>query len=71
MSEAVVVTVTFRPAPDAHDRLVQALSVGIAEVHGEKGCELYSIHDAPDGTIIMLEKWTTAADLEAHAAGGR
>ncbi|KQM59594.1 putative quinol monooxygenase [Agreia sp. Leaf210] len=69
MSEAVVVTVTFRPVAGAHDDLVKALSAGIAEVHTETGCELYAIHDAPDGTIIMLEKWSSAEDLEAHGAG--
>lgn len=69
MSEAVVVTVTFRPVEGAHDELVSALSVGIAEVHTETGCELYAIHDAPDGTIIMLEKWSSAEDLDAHGGG--
>jgi len=69
MSDAVVVTVTFRPVEGARDALVAALSAGIAEVHGEPGCELYAIHDAPDGTIVMLEKWTTAGDLDAHGAG--
>jgi quinol monooxygenase YgiN len=68
MSEAVVVTVIFRPVEGARDELVKALSAGIAEVHTETGCELYAIHDAPDGTI-MLEKWSSAADLEAHGSG--
>ena len=27
------------------------------------------IHDAADGTIVMLEKWTSSEDLAAHAAG--
>lgn len=38
-------------------------------MHEEEGCELYAIHDSPDGTIVMLEKWTSAAALDAHAAG--
>ncbi|MGA1835662.1 antibiotic biosynthesis monooxygenase [Herbiconiux sp. 11R-BC] len=71
MSDPVVVTVTFRPAAGAHDAVVAALSAGIARIHEEDGCELYAIHDAPDGTIVMLEKWTTAAELDAHAAGER
>ncbi|CAD6008369.1 putative quinol monooxygenase [Agreia sp. COWG] len=69
MSEAVVVTAIFHPAAGARDALVTALSAGIAEVHEEPGCELYAIHDSPDGTIVMLEKWSSAADLDAHGAG--
>ncbi|WP_374946731.1 putative quinol monooxygenase [Agreia sp.] len=69
MSEAVVVTAIFRPVAGARDEVVRALSSGIAEVHSETGCELYAIHDAPDGTIVMIEKWSSNADLDAHAAG--
>jgi quinol monooxygenase YgiN len=33
------------------------------------GCRLYAIHDAEDGTIVMIEKWDSQDDLDAHAAG--
>ena len=69
MSDPVVVTAIFTPAEGQRDALVAALTPAIAEVHGEDGCELYAIHDSPDGTIVMLEKWTSAAALDAHAAG--
>ena len=69
MSDPVVVTAIFTPAEGQRDALVAALSPAIAEVHGEDGCELYAIHDSPDGTIVMLEKWTTADLLDAHGAG--
>ena len=36
----------------------------------EPGCELYvAIHDAPDGTIVMIEKWTSARELDDHGGG--
>ena len=39
-------------------------------VHQEKGCELYAAHVAEDGqTVVMVERWRTRADLEAHLAG--
>jgi quinol monooxygenase YgiN len=69
VSDPVVVIVTFVPAKGARDSMIAALSDAIAEVHREDGCELYSIHGAPDGTVVMLEKWTSATDLAAHAAG--
>ena len=31
--------------------------------------ELYAIHDAPDGTIVMIEKWTSVGDLDDHGLG--
>ena len=65
----VVVTAVFYPKPGKKQELAQAMQRGIAAVHEEKGCELYAIHDAEDGTITMLEKWTTAEDLDAHGAG--
>lgn len=37
-------------------------------VHQEPGCELYAAHT--DGNVvIMVERWTSRADLDAHAAG--
>jgi quinol monooxygenase YgiN len=69
MPTAVVVTAYFHPAPGKHDQVVEALRPAIAAVHEEPGCELYAIHDAPDGTIVMIEKWTSVGDLDDHGAG--
>ncbi|TFB96693.1 MULTISPECIES: putative quinol monooxygenase [unclassified Cryobacterium] len=66
MPEPVVVTAYFTPAAGQHAALTHALSVAIAEVHTEPGCELYAIHDAPDGRIVMIEKWSSAELLDDH-----
>ena len=65
----VVVTAVFYPLPGRKEELAAAMQAGIEAVHAEKGCELYAIHDAEDGTITMIEKWTTEEDLDAHAGG--
>ena len=65
----VVVTAYFRPAPGQHERVVEVLRPAIAAVHDEPGCELYAIHDAPDGTIVMIEKWTSVRELDDHGVG--
>jgi quinol monooxygenase YgiN len=65
----VVVTAVFRPVPGRHDDLVEALRSTIPAVHAEPGCLLYAIHDAQDGTITMIEKWASSADLDRHDAG--
>jgi len=70
MATPVVVTAYFHPAPGQHDQVVEALRPAIAAVHSESGCELYAIHDAPDGTIVMIEKWTSVGDLDEHGSGG-
>lgn len=72
MSDAtvpVIVTAYFFPRPDARDQVIAALEPAIAGVHEEDGCELYAIHDAPDGSIVMLEKWTSVELLDVHGQG--
>jgi quinol monooxygenase YgiN len=63
----VVVTAVFHPVPGRTAELVEALRTSIPAVHEEKGCRLYAIHDADDGTITMIEKWDSRDDLDAHA----
>jgi quinol monooxygenase YgiN len=69
MSTSVVVTAYFYPAAGQHDQVVEALRPAIAAVHEEPGCELYAIHDTPDGTIVMIEKWSSVGELDDHGGG--
>jgi len=69
MSSPVVVTAVFVPLPGRFDELHAALVGAIPAVHEEAGCELYAIHRAPDGSIVMLEKWSTRELLDAHSTG--
>jgi quinol monooxygenase YgiN len=66
---SVVVTAVFKPVPGRGSALIEALQAAIPAVHDEPGCRLYAIHDAADGTVVMIEKWSSADDLAAHAAG--
>lgn len=65
----VVVTAVFTPIEGHTAELVDALRRTMPGVHEEQGCELYAIHDADDGTVTMIEKWTSQEDLDRHAAG--
>ena len=65
----VVVTAVFHPLEDHRPELIEALRASIPAVHEERGCLRYAIHDASDGTITMIEKWTSPEDLATHAAG--
>jgi quinol monooxygenase YgiN len=65
-TEPVIVLATFRPRPDTLDRVRAALITAAARVHAEPGCELYALHEGKDGRLVLVEKWTSAADLETH-----
>lgn len=66
---SIVVTAVFTPVEGAFDQVVEALRPAIAEVHEEPGCLLYAIHEAPNGDIVMIEKWESVELLDAHGAG--
>ncbi len=65
----VVVTAVFHPVEGRTAELIDALRATISAVHDERGCRLYAIHDADDGTVTMIEKWDSREDLDSHAGG--
>lgn len=65
----IIVTAVFTPIDGAFSTVVDALSPAITEVHQEPGCLLYAIHEAPNGQIVMIEKWESVALLDAHGEG--
>lgn len=69
MSGAVVVTAVFRPSPGRHGDVRAAVEAALPDVHAEDGCLLYALHDAADGTLVLIEKWESAELLDAHGAG--
>ncbi|MDY7544275.1 MULTISPECIES: putative quinol monooxygenase [unclassified Cryobacterium] len=65
---SVVVVATITPLDGHLQNVVDAFAVVSPKVHAEPGNELYALHrDA--GTVVMIERWASPADLAAHAAG--
>lgn len=64
-----IVVATLTPRDDFRADVVANLASLVSQVHAEAGCELYAIHDAEDGTIVMIEKWATREHLDAHSRG--
>ena len=64
----VIVVATVTPMPEHRADIIALFEKTIARVHDEDGCELYAMHEDTD-TIVMIEKWRSAEDLEAHSAG--
>ena len=70
---AVRLIVTFQALPGKGAEMAAAFTARIKEVHQEKGCEQYEMFvgaQSPE-TVVMLERWTTAADLDVHAEAMR
>lgn len=68
MSLVVVAVLTAKPGLGA--QVIESFREVSPLVHAERGCELYAAHLEQGGdTVVMVERWTTRADLDAHAAG--
>lgn len=65
---SVVVVAIIRPLAEHREEVIAAFKDTIELVHGEDGCELYSLNEAPD-RLIMIEKWASAEALAAHSKG--
>ncbi|MCU1445854.1 antibiotic biosynthesis monooxygenase [Cryobacterium sp.] len=64
----VVVVAVITPLNGHNQDVIDAFSIVAPKVHEEAGCELYALHhDA--ARVIMVERWTTGADLAAHSSG--
>ena len=63
-----VVVAIQTPKPGRLQDVLSAFEVITPLVHEEQGCELYAVHT--DGAAVyVIERWTSMADLDAHAAG--
>lgn len=68
MSLTVVAVLSAKPGKGA--AVIESFRKVSPLVHEESGCELYAAHLEQNGdTVVMVERWTTRADLDAHAAG--
>ena len=66
---SVIVIATIYPLPEHRAEVVSLYEAAIARVHAEdEGCQLYALHE-DDESLVMIEKWTSAEALRAHAAG--
>jgi len=65
---SVVVVAVIEPKPGRIQDVLDAFAEVSPLVHDEPGCELYAAHT--DGsTVVMVERWTSASDLQQHSDG--
>lgn len=63
----VVVVASFTARPESVDTVRAACERAIADVHGEPGCQLYSLHRTGN-TFVFIEQWADSDALKAHGA---
>lgn len=61
----VVVVASLTAKPESVDTVREILKRTVPEVHGEPGCELYSLHETGD-TFVFVEQWADADALTTH-----
>jgi quinol monooxygenase YgiN len=70
---AVRLIVTFTALPGKGAEMAAAFTARAQEVQQEPGCEQYEMFvgaQSPD-SVVLLERWATAADLDVHAEAMR
>jgi quinol monooxygenase YgiN len=67
---AVIVVATAFPVPEHREEVIAAFEAAETKVHAEEdGCELYALHEGPDGRLVMIEKYASDEAVAAHRAG--
>jgi quinol monooxygenase YgiN len=62
----VVVVATMTVKPESVDTVRDILSTAVEEVHGEPGCQLYSLHQTGE-TFVFIEQWADPEALKVHS----
>jgi quinol monooxygenase YgiN len=70
---AVRLIVTFTTKTGKGPDFIASFAPVVEEVLKEKGCEQYELFRSEENSerIVLLERWTTAGDLDAHAEAMR
>lgn len=63
----VTVVATLPVKPESVETVRGILTRTIEAVHGEPGCDLYSLHEADGGLFVFVEQWADADALNTHS----
>jgi len=67
---AIIVVATAFPVPEHREEVIATFEAAEEKVHAEEdGCELYALHEGPDGRLVMIEKYASEEAVAAHRAG--
>ncbi|MCC2033243.1 putative quinol monooxygenase [Microbacterium allomyrinae] len=68
-ADAVTVVARLHPDPARFDEAVAAVGAAVAGIRDEPGCQQYDPHVADDGSILIVERWSSREALAAHNVG--
>src|SRR3712207_722428 len=68
---SVVVIASTTPQPDQAQAVREAVLAAIPQVHVEEGCERYALHEARDGSLVVIGQRAGPESLAAHGRGSR
>jgi quinol monooxygenase YgiN len=66
---SVVVVATITPQPEHAEAVKDAVLAAVPQVHTEDGCLRYALHEARDGSLVMIEEWESPEALATHGKG--
>ena len=67
---SIIIVAIASPLPEHRDEVIAAFEKAQEAVHAaEDGCLLYALHEAPNGDLVMIEKYTDQAAVDAHRSG--
>lgn len=67
---SVIIVASAAALPGKREAMLDVFREIVPLVHREHGCEMYAAHLEADGdSIVVIERWATPQDLEAHATG--
>lgn len=67
---SLFVVADFSAKPGRRGQVIESFREDSPLVHEADGCQLYSAHLEQGGdVVVMVERWSTRADLDAHSAG--
>ena len=71
MTQPIAVVATITAHPGQRHAVIDALRTAVTAVRLEPGCEQYVLHEDIDqpNRLIMIERWSSAAALDAHGRG--
>ncbi|MGW4444745.1 putative quinol monooxygenase [Streptomyces sp. NPDC004682] len=68
---SLVIVAHLIAKPGQEDLVEKVLREAVPDVHAEPGCSRYSLHkkQGTEGHFVMVEKWESEQDLQAHRKG--
>lgn len=66
MSTNTTVVVVLTPHPQHFSHVLELLLEVTPAIQADPGCLLYAVHETPEGTIILIEKWASTEAWKNH-----